>query len=298
MPLIKSRFAFVALVVIGAVLVFGGQAFTSYWFGVTWARAVLDVDYAASEHIVYHHLVTQTVVLFGTTGALGAIVASIICAFMIRGSGGCAPIVTATRVVWALYLVLFFLVMLAYWNQQYDTMDPEKSNADCKAVYGVNPSTKDNDKVLINEVDVCAVRFWTYIIGVVILGLSLLFPLWWKLRQLLCGKKAAGSSGTEARESPAEKEEAGASDSRTALLGNAGRQSVDSKLKELALRGAQPKGSDSSESAPFRFPGNNVLRPDMRVGGYAQHVNGLDNFLRSPQGQAMKPVDIRYVSRR
>lgn len=295
--LFGSRFAFVAFVFIGAVLVFGGQAFASYWFGVTWARAVLDVDYAANEHMVYHHLVSQTVVLFGTTGALGALVASIICAFMIRGSGGwCSPIVTATRVAWLLYIGLFFVVMLEYWNRQYDAMDPEKSKDDCEAVYATSESTSDNDKVLIDDVDVCQVRYYTYIVGVVVLAISLLIPLSWKLFRCTQSR----STGNVATNQDGVGEDAGA-------VGTDGQsQTQTGERGGVPAEGGQGgdeggevpvTSSGSGQSAPFRFPGNR-LPPNVPVRGYAQHVNGLDNFLRSPQGQAMRTIDIRHVSRR
>lgn len=299
MPFCNSRFAFAAVVALGAVLIFGGQAFASYWFGVTWARAVLDVDYPASEHVVYAHLIAQSVSLFGTTGALGAIMASIICGFMIRGTGGCAPIVTTIRVVWILYLALFSVVMLGYWNQMYDSMDPEKSKKDCEEVYGGNSEIADNDRVLIDQVDVCTLRWWTYLVGIIILALTFIAVLVWKLMRL-CGKKAEGERGVQT--------ELGSTDAAAA-------QSASRRGKPVVLHGAEgppPGGTNSvsngilpaqepatvvSAAAPFRLHGN-ALRPDVRVSGYAQHVNGLDNFLRSPQGQAAKPIDIRHVSRR
>ena len=294
---IGSRVAFASLLVLGAALIFGGQAFASYWFGVTWARAVLDVDYAASEHIVYSHLVTQSVVLFGTTGAVGAIVACTICAFMIRGTGGCAPIVNGVRIVWILYIVLFFVIMLQYWNQQYDSMDIEKSLEDCTAVYGTSEDTKGNADVLIDDVDVCEVRWVTYIAGIAILVVALLLPIFWKL----CRCTQERSPGKAVNTQDGILVDAGAigDDTRTIVAGErsgiAGSGGSSSE-KVVPATTINPDGGLPVE-APFRFPGN-TLRPNMPVGGYAQHVNGLDNFLRSPQGQAMKPIDIRYVSRR
>jgi hypothetical protein len=294
---IGSRVAFASLLVLGAALIFGGQAFASYWFGVTWARAVLDADYAASEHIVYVHLVSQTVVLFGTTGAVGAIVACTICAFMIRGTGGCAPIVNGVRVVWILYIVLFFTVMLQYWNTQYDSMDIEKSRADCTAVYSTSTTTSDNDKVFINDVDVCEVRWVTYVAGIAILVAALLLPIFWKLCR--CTQERSPGKAESTQDGILVDAGAIGNDKRTIVagersgIGGSGGSSSEKAVPDTTIL----LGGGNPDEAPFRFPGNR-LRPNMRVGGYAQHVNGLDNFLRSPQGQAMKPVDIRYVSRR
>lgn len=291
-----SQLTFAAFLVLGAAFIFGGQAFASYWFGVTWARAVLDVEYAASEHVVYTHLVSQTVVLFGTTGAVGAIVATTICAFMIRGTGGWAPIVNGVRTVWLLYIALFFVVMLQYWNQQYDSMDIEKSRADCTAVYGTSEDTKNNADVLIDDVDVCEVRWVTYVIGIVLLVMALLLPIFWKCVRC-CQKRSPGKQQTRSDIVRSDMRAVGNTNTRT-LTGERNKvPGANVADGETSVPESTLNSAGTSQARPFRFPVNG-LRPNMRVSGYAQHVNGLDNFLRSPQGQAAKPIDIRHVSRR
>ena len=163
---LRTSWWFTALAV-GALVFYVGQSVASFRFGVAWAAAVTKKEFnPAAVGSILHDQINALLFLSLT---IGFSLASIVGRWLLAGLS-CTSFVIF--LIWLGLCIGGFVPLFIVSNYYlFFTTSGGKGEEDCDAIFGTS-----SDEYQFAQV-ACDVRLWTYIIGVIMIVISILGPI-------------------------------------------------------------------------------------------------------------------------
>lgn len=166
MKSLRSSWWFTALA-IGGLVIFIGQAIADFRFGVAWAASITKNEFNTAA--VGTALYDQINALIFLTLTIGFSLASIIGRWLLAGLSCTSFTIFLVWVAVTLggFVPLFFVS--GFWL--FFSIDGGKGKEDCAAIFESGSGSYDFARVA------CDIRMWTYIIGIILVLISVLGPI-------------------------------------------------------------------------------------------------------------------------